>query len=177
MLGPAAPRSWWSVPGTLAGASHSPQPAGTEAVDHGHPGQGQPRAASRGPPAAARRPAPDAPLNVVGRRVHRALGPAPGRSGSSPPSRCGHRVTASPALRTASMAADSTRRAWRNGWRNSARSFGPGAPQRVNTVPHARKKSHVRRLRCFQDVPGRRLGESSACCDRCLGGGAPAGRA
>jgi len=28
----------------------------------------------------------------------------------------------------------------------------------------------------LQDVPGRRLGESSARCDRCLGGGAPAGR-
>jgi hypothetical protein len=64
----------------------------------------------------------------------------------------------------------------RNGWRNPARSFGPGGPRRVDTVPHARKKSHLRRLRSFQDVPGRRLGERSARCDRCLGGGAPAGR-
>jgi hypothetical protein len=65
-------------------------------------------------------------------------------------------------------------------WRNPSRPLIPGMTgdhALAGYWANARKKSHLRRLRSFQDVPGRRLGESPAPCDRCLGAGAQTGRA
>ncbi len=63
-------------------------------------------------------------------------------------------------------------RAPERGWRNPARS-----DRAAGYWANARKKGHLRRLRSFHDVPGRRLGGSPALRDRCLGEGPRTGRA
>jgi len=49
--------------------------------------------------------------------------------------------------------------------------------RREDTAAYAIKNSHMRWLRSFQHIPGRRLGENPAAFDRCLGESAPTGRA
>ena len=63
-------------------------------------------------------------------------------------------------------------RAPERGWRNPARS-----DRAAGYWANAGKKGHVRRLRSFHDVPGRRLGGSPALRYRCLGEGPRTGRA
>ena len=159
----------------------------TACQERGHPlgglggtvGETRVPADTEAPCLSERRPAetaepPRRSRTATGTQSSSPLRSEPG-SGSTPLTRMtGKKSPAGPLSRTRSSIA--TERPLETAGETPARSFGPDGPRRVDTVPHARKKSHLRRLRSFQDFPGRRLGESSAQCGRCLGGGAPAGR-